>query len=253
MRRRPAAPAPALTLDYGLSAGDLRDRLQVLYGFEGIEVEAEFGQGNASYVITFVRHQAGIDFDQIVWAETGNTTGLLPSAGASATVLISTLRDGGLSTGLNNVQTVEVTATNGWFTLSFLLPNAQGQLEVATTEPIYYNATALDVYKALSRLLNPNGSTIDIDPQFDRDTRNPARPFTDNVAVSQHGKVFEIFFQGEHADAQIHDIDTSNLVGAARRATVAVSGVTDGGAAIDGTTARTATVVLSGTAALGEV
>ena len=56
------------------------------------------------------------------------------------------------------------------------------------------------------------------DPEFDRESRNPALPFTDNVAVSQHGNVFEIVFQGAFADLEIFDIDTSNLEGDARRA-----------------------------------
>src|SRR5688572_20863983 len=229
-----------------------RDQLRILYGFDDIEVGAVFDAGSVSYNIAFVRAQAGIDFAPIVWAETGNTTGLLPSAGASASVVITTVRNGALVAGLNKLQTVEVNATNGWYTLSFLLPDAAGGVELATTEPIFYNATALDVYKALSRLLNPNGSTIDIDEQFDRDSRNPALPFTDNVAVSQHGNVFEIVFQGAYAGLEIFDIDTSNLVGTARSARVTVSGVSDGGAIIDGATALTATLVLSGTAVMGE-
>jgi subtilisin-like proprotein convertase family protein len=236
------------TLEYGLSADEVEKRLRILYGLEDIEVTARIGVGNITYSIKFVRDQAGIDFEQIIWNETQNTTGLLPSAGSSADVLINTVQDGSFDAGLNNIQTIEVDATGGEFTLSFLLENEDGEFVIVTTAPIPYNATALDLYKILSMVLNPNGSTIDIDPVFDRDTRNPSRPYTDNVAVSKFGNVFQITFQGAYADLSIYDIDTLNLDGAARTVTVAVSGVTDGAAAIDTTTATTSTVILSGEA-----
>ena len=79
------------------------------------------------------------------------------------------------------------------------------------SEPIDYNASALDMFMAISPILNPNGATTDIDPDFDRETRTPSKPYTDNVAVTRIGNVFLITFQGEHRDLQIDDIDTTKL------------------------------------------
>jgi hypothetical protein len=67
------------------------------------------------------------------------------------------------------------------------------------------------MYKAVSRLLNPNGSTLDIDPAFDFATRITSRPYTDNVAVRKVGNVFLLTFQGAYRDLSIHDIDTRLL------------------------------------------
>src|SRR6185436_2557588 len=110
-------------------------------------------------------------------------------------------------------QTITVDATGGTFTLSFLFLNAIGELEEVVSAPIAWNATALDLYKILSPILNPNGSTIDIDPEFDRVTRSPSLPFTDYFAVTRYGSVFHITFQGADSATTIHRIDTTALNG----------------------------------------
>jgi Ca2+-binding RTX toxin-like protein len=235
------------TLEYDLSAEDVQERLQILYGFDDIVVEKQSGQGNVIYTVIFVREEAGKNKEEIQWAETRLDTGLLPSPGASAEVLIDTIRDGSTDAGLNNVQTVEIDAIDGTFTLSFILESEEGEPVLVTTEEIAYNASALDMFKALSRLLNPDGATIDIDEDFDRETRDPSRPYTDNVAVSKHDNVFQITFQGAYADLSIYDIDTSQLVGDARSATITFTGLTDGNALIGPVTATTTTIALTGT------
>src|SRR6185436_10139984 len=50
---------------YGLSATDFETRLKALYGFDGIKVESSVENGATTYTITFVRQQAGIDYQQI--------------------------------------------------------------------------------------------------------------------------------------------------------------------------------------------
>ncbi len=243
-----------VTVDYDMGDDALRSRLQSLYGFEGIRVAEGRTAGNVTYTISFVDGQAGIDFDQIEWAETREETGLIPGRGASVDVSIRTLRDGSPDNPqINNVQTIAMDAGGGTFTLSFMIEDDLGRLVEHTSGPIPYNASALDLFKIISPILNPNGATIDIDPEFDRITRNPARPYTDNVSVRKYDGVFQITFRGEHSDLLIHDIDTTQLAGMARKATVTLSGVTAGSYVIDDATAAATAVALSGTPASGEL
>ena len=99
--------------------------------------------------------------------------------------------------------------------LDFLLldriENERGEFQLFETRQIASNATALDVFKALSPILNPNGATLDIDPAFDFATRIPSRPYTDNFSVRKVGNTFIITFQGAHRDLAIYDIDTRRL------------------------------------------
>ncbi|GAF85233.1 unnamed protein product, partial [marine sediment metagenome] len=243
-----------VTLDYSLNAEQLQERLQALYGFEGISVEESRAPRDVTYTITFFRDQAGIDFDQIEWDETRETTGLIPSPGASVNVLTGTISDGALvNSEINNIQTITINATGGSFTLSFLIENERGEFVLYESDPILYNASALDMFKAISPVLNPNGATTDIDPEFDRVTRTPYKPYTDNVAVIKIGNVFHIIFQGEHRDLLIHDIDTRALTTDEARVTTVTLGGTEGSAEIDDETARTTTVSLAGTQAIGEI
>jgi len=243
-----------VTLDYSLDAEQLQERLQALYGFEGINVEESRAPRDVTYTITFFRNQAGIDFDQIEWNETRQTTGLIPSPGASVNVLTDTIRDGALvNSEINNIQTITINATGGTFTLSFLIENELGEFVLYESVPIYFDASALDMFKVISPILNPNGATTDIDPEFDRVTRTPYKPYTDNVAVIKIGNVFHIIFQGEHRDLLIHDIDTRALTADEARVTTVTLGGTEGSAEIDDETAWTTTVSLTGTPAIGEI
>jgi Ca2+-binding RTX toxin-like protein len=204
-----------IQLDYGLDAAQLQARLQALYGFDGIAVTESRNAGDVTYTISFVRDQAGVDLPQIAWVETTQTTGLLPSPNASVDVQTGTTRNGALvNTGVNNLQTVNLNpnVTGGTFTLWFRIQNELGEFDLVESAPILFNATAIDVFKALSPILNPNGATIDIDEAFDFATRIPSRPYTDNFAVRKVDGGFLITFQGEHRDLVIHDIDTRLLV-----------------------------------------
>ncbi|HMJ89541.1 MAG TPA: calcium-binding protein, partial [Candidatus Acidoferrum sp.] len=242
------------TLDFTLTAAELQEKLRTLYGFDGVLVQEQRGIGNVLYTVTFVGDQGGVDLDEINWGEDRDDTGLIPSANASADVIVRTIRDGSYDPELNNAQTVTINdAVGGTFRLSFVLENEDGELVEVWTEPVPYNATALDLFKALSRVLNPNGATIDIDPEFDRVTRIPSRPFTDNVSVSKHDKVFHIAFQGVYEDLAIHNIDTTQLLGAARGTTVTFSGVTDGSASVETGAGTTTTIALGGTPAADDV
>ncbi|MHC4427668.1 MAG: beta strand repeat-containing protein, partial [Planctomycetota bacterium] len=220
-----------VTVDYDTPADALQARLKTLYDFDGIRVfkQAINDPGTLTYTVAFVRDQAGIDFAEIEWGEEREETGLVPNRDASVDVKIATLRDGTTDPQLNNVQTVGVTATGGTFTLSFLLEDEEGEPAEFVSDPVAFDATALDLFKAISPLLNPTGASRDIDPDFDLETRNPALPFTDNVLVAKFDSVFHITFQGAHRDLLILDIDTALLTGAARSAvaTIGVAPVKD--------------------------
>ncbi|MFA5123537.1 beta strand repeat-containing protein [Zavarzinia sp.] len=163
-----------------------------------------------------------------------------------------------VNAGVNNLQTVTINpnVTGGTFTISFQVPDGRGGFDLRTTAPIAYNASAIDVYKALSPILNPNGSTIDIDPEFDRVTRDPSKPYTDNFAVQRIGDTFLITMQGAYRDLKIDDIDTRALVtretaldpvtNEAPAAEVTL-GSTLGTAVLDATAPRATTVDLAAT------
>ncbi|MBK8118776.1 MAG: hypothetical protein IPK39_05800 [Sulfuritalea sp.] len=200
-----------ITLDYSLSATQMQAQLRALYGFDDLVVEAARNSGDVTYTVTFVRNQAGIDQQQIRWTETAQRTGLVPNPDASVNVITATVRNGAtVNAGINNLQTVTINpnVTGGTFTLTFRIQNARGEFELFETKPIAYNAGALDVFKLVSPILNPNGATIDVDKDFDFATRTPSRPYTDNFAVRKVGNVFLITFQGAYRSLAIHDIDT---------------------------------------------
>ncbi|MFU8833109.1 MAG: calcium-binding protein, partial [Wenzhouxiangella sp.] len=185
-------------------------------GAAGLQVTEQRSFGTTTYTLRYAGTLAGIDFEQLEWAENRLTSGLVPAPDSTVAVRIATVQDGGFESQGTSLQTITVDATGGTFTLSFELIDAIGEKFIVTSAPIDHNASALDLYKILSPILNPNGSTIDIEPEFDRVTRNNALPFTDNFAVSKHGNVFHITFQGAHRNLQIHAIDTTLLEGAAR-------------------------------------
>jgi Ca2+-binding RTX toxin-like protein len=204
-----------IVLDYALTAEQMQERLQALYGFDDLLVTASRDSGNVTYTITFVLNEAGKDFQQIRWTEDAQTTGLVPSPEASVDVVTETMVDGTtVNDDINNLQTVTINpnVTGGTFTLWFRIENARGEFTLYETDPIAYNATALDVYKAISPILNPDGSTIDIDPVYDFENRDPSKPYTDNFAVQKVGNVFIVTFQGAYRNLSIYDIDTRNLV-----------------------------------------
>jgi Ca2+-binding RTX toxin-like protein len=203
-----------VTLDYALKDTELQQQLSKLYGFDGIAVTEVRTKTDVNYRIEFVREQAGINQQPLHWTESALTSSLLPSPDASVDVSTVTVRDGAtVNAGLNNLQTISINpnVTSGSFTLWFRLVNARGEFSLVESDPIAFDATALDLYKALSKILNPNGSTIDIDPAYDAAWRVPSKPFTDNVAVRKIGNVFQITFQGAYRDLAIYDMDTRGL------------------------------------------
>jgi hypothetical protein len=158
-----------IQLDYGLDAAGMQAELTRLYGFATGELKVDIARndGDVTYTVSFVREQAGIDFEQIVPVGDAQSSGLLPSPNASVDVATGTTRNGAfVNAGVNNLQTVTVNpnVTGGTFTVSFQIPDGKGGFDLKTSAPIAYNASEIDVYKALSPILNPNGSTLDIDP-----------------------------------------------------------------------------------------
>ena len=107
-----------------------------------------------------------------------------PDAAATITIDASTLgtidvsefRPGG--GGDNEIQEIAVSATSGTFTLTF---------GGATTAPIRFNASALDLELALEAL--------DADDAFD----------DDDFKVSKNSSVFKVEFIGDHADTAVAD------------------------------------------------
>jgi Ca2+-binding RTX toxin-like protein len=255
-----------IQLEYGLSESDMEDELRELYGFAAndLMVTAVTADGATTYTVSFVRGEAGVDFQQIQPVGEASA-GLLPSPNASVALSTGTIRNGALiNNGVNQLQTVTINpnVTGGSFTVWFRIQNASGEFDMFETAPIAYNASALEFYKALSPILNPNGSTIDIDPEFDRVTRDPSKPYTDNFAVQKVGNVFIVTMQGAHRDLRIHDVDTRNLTTQASGPTAeheapvteVTLGETDGEAAVDATAPRATTVdLVSKTIAAGQV
>ena len=125
-------------------------------------------------------------------------TRLVPAFNSSVNVQVTTVTDGTLTPLHNTVQTLEIDATGGSFSIGLLGKN---------TGAIAFNASAQDLYNALNPILNPNNT-------------NTALPFTDNFAVTKHGNVFQILFQGQYQNLAIdpNDIDTSTLVGSLKLA-----------------------------------
>src|SRR5262249_61800155 len=138
--------------DYTETADEVAGKRQALSGFADLKGEASRSNVDVTYRVTFIRSQAGIPQPTLEWAETIDSTGLVPNAGASANVAISVVRVGTLETGLNNVQTIAVSGS-GFFTLSFELQNEDGEAQIFTTAPIAFSAAALDVFKAVSPIL----------------------------------------------------------------------------------------------------
>ena len=205
-----------IVLSYTLNAADLQRNLVELYGYgkDDIRVDEARANGNVTYTVSFVNAQAGIDQAQIRWAETASNSGLLPSPDASVDVSIATLKNGArVNVGINNLQTVTINpnVTSGTFTLAFDLPDGHGTTQRVQTGAVAFNGTAVDLYKAVSLVLNPNGSTVDIDAAFDAVSRSPSKPYTDNVAVIKVGNTFQITFQGVYRNLTIADIDTRGL------------------------------------------
>jgi len=256
-----SAGSADITLDYPQAEATsaavalaMRDQLRALYGFNDLEVEAERGTGDLTYTVTFVRDQSGKNKDPI---RVVDSAGLVPNPNASVEVVTATLRNGAtVNAGINNLQTVSINpnVTGGSFTLAFRIENSSAEFAVFVSAPIAYNASALDVYKALSPILNPDGSTIDIDAAFDFATRTPSKPYTDNFAVRKVGNVFYITFQGAYRNLAIHDIDTRGLTtqesGTVNQheapTTTVTLGRTEGEMALDRDIPRASTVNLSG-------
>ena len=199
-----------VTLDYGMDDEAVAERLRALYGFDDLKVSSIRTGVDVTHRVTFIRGQAGVDHAPLEWGETRETTGLVAGLGASTDVRVATLRDGALTTERDTVQTLTVDATGGSFVLHFVRANAEGVAQDFATAPIAFNASAAAVLEALSAVLNPNNA-------------NPALPFTDNVAVEQHGTTYHLGFRGEHRDIAIAFVDVSALLG-----TVAVATRLDG-------------------------
>ena len=192
-----------VTLDYVWTSAEVRTALRALYGTDDIEVTEVRTLETVTYDVMFVRELAGLDMLPLVWADTRGTTRLIPAEEASVNVVASTVRDGTTVPTLDTVEKLIVTATAGTFRIGLRL-NPGDLAAVTYTAAIDFDATADEVLAALSVLLNPNNS-------------NPAKPFTDNVAVSRHGSVYHIRLQGEHRHLHIQegDLDLTQLTGTA--------------------------------------
>ena len=155
------------------------------------------------YAVTFTGAHANLNFGEATGATIAAVTGLVPRPDSSVDVRTATVHDGTTSPDLAVVQTIDTSAaTGGTYVLHFVLPNSQGVLQDVHTGGIRWNASAADVFSALSSVLNPNNT-------------NPALPFTDNVAVELHNGVYTITFRGSMRAESIAYIDLSGLTGTA--------------------------------------
>jgi len=180
-----------VSLSYDMSATDMQLRLEELYGVADIQVT----RSDLYYTITFAGDNSGLDFAELVWNETRETTGLIPAVDESVDVRVETLRNGTTSPVLGNFQVLTLNATEGSFVLSLLGQN---------TAAIAYNASAEEIVDALQPILNPNNT-------------DSAKPYTRNVSVIKLAERYLIQFQGEHQAIELsaEDINTSDLTGTA--------------------------------------
>ena len=100
--------------EYGLDAEGFEERLRYLFGIEGIDVTAERTSTDVRYTVTFLRSQAGYNWEQIVWNEAGSN--LTPNPDNSAFVKIDTERQGRTAP-IAEIQTITVTGVGGEFVL----------------------------------------------------------------------------------------------------------------------------------------
>ncbi|MCH7628087.1 MAG: hypothetical protein IH997_05145, partial [Proteobacteria bacterium] len=103
-----------VTLDFALSADQVRDRLIDLYGFSDILVSETRTIVDVTFIVRFVDLQAGIDFAQLEWDN--DRSDLVANPNASANVETATVRDGRTAP-IAEVQTVTVQAASGPFKL----------------------------------------------------------------------------------------------------------------------------------------
>src|SRR6185369_5741374 len=99
---------PAVDTDASNGINDLTTQLRALYGFNDLTVTEVRNSGDVTYTVSFVRSQAGINFQQMQPVGEASA-GLLPSPNASVALSTGTTRNGALvNTGVNNLQTVAI-------------------------------------------------------------------------------------------------------------------------------------------------
>ena len=112
---------------------------------------------------------------------------LTPQVDSTTSIVVTTLHDGTKAPAGETVQVLDLGGvTGGTYALHFVITNAQGVVEDIHTGQIEVGASAAAVLAALDAVLNPNNA-------------NPALPYTDNVAVEQHGSTFTLVFRGAFA------------------------------------------------------
>ena len=70
-----------VTINFTADATAVEEALEALYGAEGLFVVEDRTAENVTYTITTGGDQAGLDFPQLRWGETRETTGLVADLG----------------------------------------------------------------------------------------------------------------------------------------------------------------------------
>jgi Ca2+-binding RTX toxin-like protein/flagellar hook assembly protein FlgD len=198
-----ADDSATVTVGYGMTAADFETVLNKVYGTtDAVRVtesrDVRSGETHSvTYQVTFVDELAGIDMALLTWVDKGNLT---PYPDSSAFVEIATLRQPTTAPQLDTVQTLTVSPSAiGTYTIGLRL-DPKNPSTITGTVSLTAGASAEDVLKAFSAVLDPNNAFSD-------------RPWTKNVAVTQFGNTYQIAFQGEWKNLFIKpdDINTAGL------------------------------------------
>src|SRR6185295_8542374 len=138
------------TLDVGMSADDVRSRLEELYGLDSalpVEQRITVVQSGDIYTTTFTGNAAGQHFEPLVWDRV--KTGLVAKPDFSIDIGVRLARDGTPAPDLDTAQILTVDADGG---------NLMLKVMGVCTGPIAYNATAADIVAALQPIVDPNNS-----------------------------------------------------------------------------------------------
>ena len=222
----------SVTLGYDLTALQLQTILnRDLFNSTGVIVQKDRQSSDfVTYTVTFGGDLAGRNMNPLEWAETLETTGLVPAEDASVNVDVVTRRDGTVTPVVNHVQTFSVNATGGTFQLEFNLdpesiaeiargldkvdprsvPTISASLESVSTVPLAFDISAEDLSLALDPILNPNNS-------------DGGLPHTKNFSVTAIGNVYLITFDGSHRGSRVSGVNTANLVDGADAGTIDVA------------------------------
>ena len=103
-----------IPMEFAFTAEDFERQLRTYYEFEGIDVTAVRDSQSVTYTVSFVRSQAGTNFDLLEWD--GDDSTLIAGDDSSVIIKSTTERQGRIAP-IAEIQVVRVTASDGSFVL----------------------------------------------------------------------------------------------------------------------------------------